>query len=128
MAGIDRLEGHLWATLSAMITIGKVHTWDTGSACFEPPIEERSGGGSPVSQISPEGDRSRIALLNPTAHLPQTIGCCNLLHGSADSHQRLLDEGTRAILCSKRILNLTLSKAQIHTCPLVLTVPLITTH
>jgi hypothetical protein len=65
----------------------------------------------------------RIALLNPTAHFPQTIGCCNLLHGSADSHQRLLDEGTRAILCSKRILNLTLSKAQIHTCPLVLTVP-----
>jgi hypothetical protein len=60
----DRLDGHRWATVSAMITIGKVHTWDTGSACFEPPNEERSGGGSPVSQISPEGDRSRIACLN----------------------------------------------------------------
>jgi hypothetical protein len=44
-----------------------------------------------------EDSTIRIALLNPTAHLPQTIGCCNLLHGSAGSHQRLLDEGPRAI-------------------------------
>jgi hypothetical protein len=39
----DRQDGHFWATISGMITIGKVHIWDTGSACFNPPVEEGSG-------------------------------------------------------------------------------------
>ena len=58
------MEGHLRATISVMITIAKVHLWDTGSACFNPPVEEGSGAGSPVLQISPEGDRRRIELFN----------------------------------------------------------------
>jgi hypothetical protein len=32
----DRLEGHLWVTVSGMITIAKVHLLNTGSAPFEP--------------------------------------------------------------------------------------------
>jgi hypothetical protein len=49
----DRLEGHLWATISGMITIAKVHFWDTGSDCFNPPVEEGSGEGSPDLQNLP---------------------------------------------------------------------------
>jgi hypothetical protein len=53
----DRLDGYLWATISAMITIGKAHIWNTGSACFEPPIEEGAGGGYLVVRTSLAGDQ-----------------------------------------------------------------------
>jgi hypothetical protein len=43
----DRPEGHLWVTISGMITIAKFHLRNTGSACCAPAIEERSGEGSP---------------------------------------------------------------------------------
>jgi hypothetical protein len=56
----DRLDGHLWATISGMITIAKVQFWDTGSACFNPPFEGESGGGSRVLQTSLEGDQSIV--------------------------------------------------------------------
>ncbi|MFO7738812.1 MAG: hypothetical protein R6V46_10085 [Desulfatiglandaceae bacterium] len=56
----DRQDGHFWATISGMITIAKVHIWDTGSACFNPPVEEGSGEAPQICKTSPEGDRSRI--------------------------------------------------------------------
>ena len=75
----DRLDWHFWATLSGMITIAKFYLWDIGSVLFASAIEGRSEGGSPVLQNSPEGEGSRIALLNRTDHFWQTIGCRNLL-------------------------------------------------
>jgi hypothetical protein len=53
----DRLDGHLCAMVSAMIAIAKVHIWDTGSACFNPPIEKGSGGAYPVLETASKGDQ-----------------------------------------------------------------------
>jgi hypothetical protein len=36
----DLLDGDFKAAIPEMITIGKVHHWDIGSACFLPSIED----------------------------------------------------------------------------------------
>jgi hypothetical protein len=72
----DRLESHFGPKTSVLITIAKVQFWDTGSACFNPPVEGGSGGGSPVLQISPAGDRRRIEVFNGEPTFSILIGAC----------------------------------------------------
>jgi hypothetical protein len=68
----DRLEGHLWVTISVMITIAKVHLWESRSALLASPIEGGSEGG--YSDLhSPEGDRSRIAIARSRGRLKRNV-------------------------------------------------------